>query len=369
MIYYSKEIEGEEEGSKEKVITFAYGESLKAWFIKTIIYYNGEEQHKIEDVIVVKYASPQIKTTAGFYGELLYKKNGLYYVCYGNDITSEHIIDEQEYWKRAADIFKNSLPDVKALSEATGGGQDKSTIQEAIPRFFPFYASAVAHTVSDQLANMRSEVAADTSETFRFAREFIEFTLIPFIQIYHNDFTKDHASELIVLLKKIIDDSLGKEAPPTYKQLIMFIIDPVASEFKQYSSEVMSRTMQNELGDLRQYIYANHIEKADAELTTSDKRQTVQLSNIVKGVIIDDELNEKNQTKISLMLQKIANDMISHDRNNTYPKQFARNRINYFFKELNAKIDTIKNEQTKKELKLIAVKAQSDAYKILEDYQ
>ncbi len=132
---YEKEIGIE--GSKEKIIAEGYGESLKAWFIKTITYYQNEKTHKLEDVIIVKYASPKLKATPGYYGELLYKKNGNYYTCYGDNIKREEPLAQQEYWKRAADILNSSLPDDAALHEATGGGQDRSTIKEAAHRLFP----------------------------------------------------------------------------------------------------------------------------------------------------------------------------------------------------------------------------------------
>jgi len=151
------EIEGAEEGSKITVETYTYGESEKAWFIKTVIYYKDGKEFKLQDVIIVKYGHMPTSRPERR-GELMFKKNGQYYQCFEGQ-NYEQAIDEQQYWTQVANILKNSMPDKNALYEATGGGQDLSSINEAIAQLLSQMERAKSIKINGLLAEMSNKVA------------------------------------------------------------------------------------------------------------------------------------------------------------------------------------------------------------------
>ena len=340
-----REKEIETEGSTEKITSASYGESLKAWFIKTVSYYQNEKTYKLEDVIIVKYASPKLKATPGYYGELLYKKNGHYYTCYGDNITSEVQMDEQEYWKRAADILNSSLPDNAALHEATGGGQDRSTINKAVARLFPKITSK--RVITDELAKMRNEIASDTSEDGTFAINFVSSTLIPFVKSYHRDFKKSDIDELISLVNKLINDSLAKKRSPTIASMIDDVIIPMWNEFDRYKSEPMNMIMSSELNKVVQYYF---------------------LFGELEKLIVDSKTAIENREQTGRRLQNIVNDFIDQSRRNKRTKEKTKKGMANIFEWLGRKINELKDEKTKQTFIEIVKKVQADAAEQLKNY-
>jgi len=117
---------------------YAVGASEKAWFIKDVFFKAYSRVRKLEDVVINKYAATEFQQDKA-HGCILFKEQENYYFVQGDNVNKAEDIGIELYCTMIADIFASTCASSAALYEATGGGQDITTQNDAFRQFAESY--------------------------------------------------------------------------------------------------------------------------------------------------------------------------------------------------------------------------------------
>lgn len=309
--------------AKKQINLWGYGESLKAWFFKSICYKDSNDwsTKTLEDVVVVKYATPNLKRTPGDCGEIMYRMDNNYYHYLSSTGKLEQLSEEQ-FYNRFVDIYENTLPSAGALYEATRGSQTLQDIHATFAQSYP-------HAQSWQIRQTLNEIRADTSDPVSTTQK-IAFCIAKFAQ----QLQAEHIALIKEILTQLIHDQYAWESflanmPHT---CLESIIKPLQETFASDTYIHLAHFKQDLVEQLTHTIYSKQVEEINKlfgrfmDLDAMDEDPFDLLRYLVRDY--GSQISQKIYTEIKEMLcnhftSRVHSHKISEDCIATVQKELS----------------------------------------------